>query len=174
MPSYRQNKAKTEKKEEREERKEREKNKKKKTSKKCLVDSMDAVIKNTIFFLSFDSNILNFIQKLLKYCEVIFGFSISVGFTLPVIGWPLLNIHCGHSGKHLESAALPLELDTNLSILKVSNLNYLERRVQTLVGPCLHHSFLEFISMAAPCLTQEKDRSYLLDKSLTEHLDYQN
>ena len=119
MLSYRQNKAKTEKKikEEREERKERETNKQTKT----FSGLVDAVIKNTIFSLSFVSNILNFIQELLKYCEVTFGLSISVGFTIPVIGWPLLNIHCGHSGKHLESAALPLELDTNLSILKVSN-----------------------------------------------------
>jgi hypothetical protein len=161
MPSYRQNKAKTEKKEEREERKERETSKKKKTSKKCLVDSMDAVIKNTIFFLSFDSNILNFIQKLLKYCEVIFGFSISVGFTLPVIGWPLLNIHCGHSGKHLDSADLPLELDTNLSILKVSNLNYLERRVQTLGGSCLHLQLLGVYKYGSPVPhTRERQKLY--------------
>lgn len=99
MLSYRQNKAKTEKKikEEREERKERETNKQTKT----FSGLVDAVIKNTIFSLSFVSNILNFIQELLKYCEVTFGLSISVGFTLPVIGWPLLNIHCGHSGKHL-------------------------------------------------------------------------
>ena len=148
MLSYRQNKAKTEKKikEEREERKERETNKQTKT----FSGLVDAVIKNTIFSLSFVSNILNFIQELLKYCEVKFGLSISVGFTLPVIGWPLLNIHCGHSGKHLDSADLPLELDTNLSILKVSNLNYLERRVQTLGGSCLHLQLLGVYKYGSP------------------------
>lgn len=67
-----------------------------------------------------------------------------------VIGWSLLNIQCGHSGKHLDSADLPLELDTNLSILKVSNLNYLERRVQTLGGSCLHLQLLGVYKYGSP------------------------
>ena len=120
---------------------------------KCLVDSVDAVIKNAIFSLSFVSNTLNFIQELLKYCEVIFGLSISVGFTIPVIG--IYNVDTLENTWF--SAALPLELDTNLSILKVSNLNYLERRVQTLGGSCLHLQLLGICKYGSPVLhTRER------------------
>jgi hypothetical protein len=113
---------------------------------------------------------LNFIQELLKYCEVIFGLSISVGFTIPVIG--IYNVDTLENTWF--SAALPLELDTKMNILKFSNLNYLDRVCRHWEDRAYIFSFLEFVSMAAPFFTQEKDRSYFWDNSLTGHLHYHN